>query len=275
MTGFAAGTHLLSLFADPWCRLGRVGKGSQMDRRVADIRRNAFEFVENIQRVSSTGEIMDALGSVLSQHGFDYFCCAFVVPISIEHRRESVLAERLPAGFLDLYHERKYVYDDPALRYCKTTVRPFRWFREAPYDAEREPRAVEVVQSARDFGMLDGFVIPVVSPAGRMGQVWFGGRTLDLPEHQLPALHLMAIYAFDRSLKLHGSPAQHQVSLTPREREILTLAANGKSSWEIGVVLHISSRTVKAHIKHVCQKLGAVTRTQAVMIAVRDKIIQP
>jgi LuxR family quorum sensing-dependent transcriptional regulator len=85
----------------------------------------------------------------------------------------------------------------------------------------------------------------------------------------------MAIYAFDRSLKLHGSPAQHQASLTSREREVLTLAGHGKSSWEIGVVLHISSRTVKEHIKNICRKLDAATRTQAVMIAVRDKIIQP
>ncbi|WP_244485803.1 response regulator transcription factor [Bradyrhizobium tropiciagri] len=55
----------------------------------------------------------------------------------------------------------------------------------------------------------------------------------------------------------------------------MTLAANGKSTWEIGEKLHITSRTVKEHIKHLCRKLGAATRTQAVMIAVRDKIIQP
>jgi LuxR family transcriptional regulator, quorum-sensing system regulator BjaR1 len=91
----------------------------------------------------------------------------------------------------------------------------------------------------------------------------------------LPALHLMAIYAFDRILKLRGSPAPHQASLTPREREILTLVANGKSTWEIGETLHISGRTVKEHIKHLCRRLGAVTRAQAVMIAVRDRIIQP
>jgi LuxR family quorum sensing-dependent transcriptional regulator len=167
------------------------------------------------------------------------------------------------------------VHVDPAFRYAKTVVRPFRWFKEAPYDPEREPRAAEVVQRAGDFGILDGFLIPVASTAGRMGQIWFGGRTLDLPEHQLPALHLMAIYAFDRILRLHGSPARHTAGLTPRELEILTLAANGKSSLEIGEILHISSRTVKAHVKHLCIKLGAVTRTQAVMIAVRDKIIQP
>ena len=45
--------------------------------------------------------------------------------------------------------------------------------------------------------------------------------------------------------------------------------------FPIAEALHISSRTVKEHIKHLCPKLGAVTRTQAVMIAVRDKLIQP
>jgi len=85
----------------------------------------------------------------------------------------------------------------------------------------------------------------------------------------------MTIYAFDRILKLHGSRAQPQARLTPREREILKLVANGKSTWEIGEALHVSSRTVKEHVKNICRKLGAVTRTQAVMIAIRDRIIQP
>ena len=99
------------------------------------------------------------------------------------------LSNRIPEEWLKLYIERDYVHDDPAFRYAKTVVRPFRWFKEAPYDPEREPRAAVVVKRARDFGILDGFLIPVASTAGRMGQIWFGGRTLDLPEHELPALH--------------------------------------------------------------------------------------
>ena len=245
-----------------------------MDGRVADIRRSAFEFIQGIERLSSTGEIMDAMGALLKEHGFEYHCVSFLAT-GTETLEDVLLSNRLPEGWLKLYIEREYVHDDPAFRYAKTVVRPFRWFKESPYDPEREPRAAEVVQRARDFGILDGFLIPVASTAGRMGQIWFGGRTLDLPERQFPALHLMAIYAFDRILKLHGSPARHQARLTPREREILTWVAHGKSTWEIGEVLHISSRTVKEHIKHLCPKLGAVTRTQAVMIAVRDKIIQP
>ena len=245
-----------------------------MDRHVADIRRSAFEFIQGIERLSNTGEIMDAMGALLKKHGFEYHCVSFLATTT-ETLGDVLLSNRLPEEWLKLYIEREYVHDDPAFRYAKTVVRPFRWFKESPYDPEREPRAAEVVQRARDFGILDGFLIPVASTAGRMGQIWFGGRTLDLPERQLPALHLMAIYAFDRILKLHGSPARHQARLTPREREILTWVANGKSSWEIGELLHISSRTVKEHVKNLCRKLDAVTRTQAVMIAVRDKIIQP
>ncbi len=88
------------------------------------------------------------------QYGFDCFCCSYIAPLATEKpARKAVLAERLPRGFLDMYSEAKFVWDDPALRYRRMTVRPFRWLKEAPYDPVREPRAVELVQRARDFGI--------------------------------------------------------------------------------------------------------------------------
>ncbi|WP_027520724.1 LuxR family transcriptional regulator [Bradyrhizobium sp. Ec3.3] len=239
------------------------------------IRSRAFEFVEKVGTLPDAASVVDAMGRVLGQHGFDYFCCTYVAPLSTEPARKAVLAERLPAGFLDMYSKAQYVWDDPALRHCKATVRPFRWFREAPYDPEREPRAAELVRRARDFGMVDGFMIPVASPTGRMGQVYFGGAAIELPDRELPALHLMALYAFDRALRLRGRPDVPQLALSLREREVLTQAALGRSTDEIADALNITGRTVKAHIKSCCEKLGAATRTQAVMIAMRDRIISP
>jgi DNA-binding CsgD family transcriptional regulator len=61
--------------------------------------------------------------------------------------------------------------------------------------------------------------------------------------------------------------------LTPRELEVLTWAARGKSAWEVGEILSISKRTVDEHAVHAMQKLGAVNRTQAVAMAVRDRLI--
>jgi DNA-binding CsgD family transcriptional regulator len=62
-------------------------------------------------------------------------------------------------------------------------------------------------------------------------------------------------------------------SLTPREREVLWWAAQGKSAWEIGEILHIAKRTVDEHTQKATSKLGAVNRTQAVAIALRERLI--
>jgi DNA-binding CsgD family transcriptional regulator len=63
-------------------------------------------------------------------------------------------------------------------------------------------------------------------------------------------------------------------SLTPREVEVLTWAARGKSAWEIGEILHIGKRTVDEHVQTAVRKLGAANRTQAVAIALLNRIIE-
>jgi DNA-binding CsgD family transcriptional regulator len=61
--------------------------------------------------------------------------------------------------------------------------------------------------------------------------------------------------------------------LTLREREVLWWAAQGKSAWEIGEILHIAKRTVDEHTQKAIRKLGAANRTQAVAIALREGVI--
>ena len=61
--------------------------------------------------------------------------------------------------------------------------------------------------------------------------------------------------------------------LTPREREILQLLADGLSNGDVAEQLFISQETVKSHVRHVLTKLEADTRTQAVAIALREAII--
>ena len=62
-------------------------------------------------------------------------------------------------------------------------------------------------------------------------------------------------------------------SLSPRKREVLWWAAQGKSAWEIGEILHIAKRTVDEHTHKAVRKLGAVNRTQAVATALRERLI--
>jgi DNA-binding NarL/FixJ family response regulator len=62
--------------------------------------------------------------------------------------------------------------------------------------------------------------------------------------------------------------------LTGREIEVLQQIASGKRNRDIADCLFISEETVKVHIKHIMEKLGASDRTESVAIAVRRGIIQ-
>ena len=62
-------------------------------------------------------------------------------------------------------------------------------------------------------------------------------------------------------------------SLTTREVEVLRQIAGGNRNRDIAELLFISEETVKVHIKHIMEKLGASDRTQAIAIAVRRGII--
>jgi DNA-binding NarL/FixJ family response regulator len=76
-----------------------------------------------------------------------------------------------------------------------------------------------------------------------------------------------------------AGPLLHQASqqnrgldaLTSREREILAELAHGRSNREIARALHVSEKTVKAHVSSVLAKLGVQDRTQAALFAVRHE----
>jgi DNA-binding NarL/FixJ family response regulator len=60
-------------------------------------------------------------------------------------------------------------------------------------------------------------------------------------------------------------------ALTGREREVLAELAQGRSNREIARALHVSEKTVKAHVSSVLAKLGVQDRTQAALFAVRHE----
>ena len=63
--------------------------------------------------------------------------------------------------------------------------------------------------------------------------------------------------------------------LTSREREVLTLIAQGRANKRIALELGISEKTVKTHVGHVLAKLGVSDRTQAALLAVREGLVRP
>jgi len=88
-----------------------------------------------------------------------------------------------------------------------------------------------------------------------------------------PAVTRRLVEAFIRTAPAHA-PGELR-DLTPREIEVLTLVARGRSNSEIAADLVLSEATVKTHVKHVLAKLGARDRVQAVVFAYEAGLVTP
>ncbi len=67
-------------------------------------------------------------------------------------------------------------------------------------------------------------------------------------------------------------PQRAGAALTPREREVLTLLAEGASNRDIAKALVVSERTARTHVSAILSKLGLASRTQAALWAVREGV---
>jgi PAS domain S-box-containing protein len=89
-----------------------------------------------------------------------------------------------------------------------------------------------------------------------------------------PSRHLIALREIrPRALPLVTSDDQTVPRLTPREREVLQLAADGRSTRDIAGLLVVSPGTVKTHLQHIYAKLDARDRASAVATAMRLGLI--
>jgi len=90
-----------------------------------------------------------------------------------------------------------------------------------------------------------------------------------------PRVNDMVLAGFlgkDRSSMSNPRPALPE--LTPREREVIQLLAEGKSSKEVASVLNLSTKTAETHRSNIMRKLGLHSIRDLVLYAVKNNIIQ-
>jgi LuxR family quorum-sensing system transcriptional regulator CciR len=107
---------------------------------------------------------------------------------------------------------------------------------------------------------------PCVSQAARfLGCCSFLMRKgASLPAESFAAAHYIASLAFEAAGRVDRAPPGRP-RLTPRQRDCMVLAAQGKSDWEIGRLLGISESTVHKHIEDAKRRFGVSTRIQLVV----------
>jgi two-component system NarL family response regulator len=92
-----------------------------------------------------------------------------------------------------------------------------------------------------------------------------------------PSMAAKLLTEFAALAKHEGEERTQQVpppKLTDREMEVLRLVARGMNNRDIAKELFISENTVKNHVRNILEKLQIHSRMEAVMIAVREKLIE-
>ncbi len=180
-----------------------------------------------------------------------------------------------PKGWLSEFNSRNYMQVDIVVRDNFLHFKPQHWAETKRKLNEKK----EIISLCEDYGMSDGYSHgsrPML--AGQHGSMFcFSGpsvvydrRSETILEIIVPHLHL-ALSAVSR-VKQMGTGDIH---FSAREKEVLNWLKQGKSSWDISVILGISQSTVNFHVYNVMNKLGATNRPQAVAVATHMGIIAP
>lgn len=166
---------------------------------------------------------------------------------------------------------------DPIRSAIRYGLEPVRW---RDYEERWGMSATEVAmwRRARDIGLRDGLTVPLHDPPskryGALSVLHFGRRTefddwIGAHRGMLGSAAYLAHLAISNATPL----ASEAGPLSDRERQCLALVAEGLSSKLIGKRLRLSPRTVELHVARAMRRLGAVNRSHAVALALRQKIL--
>lgn len=131
----------------------------------------------------------------------------------------------------------------------------------------------EYVFEALEAG-ASGFLLKDAEPEDivrAVRNVAAGNGTLD----QAVTRRVLREFSRRRALQRVSASAEAAGHLTPREREILELLAQGMSNDEIAATLTVEVSTIKSHLVRILPKLGVRSRLQAVVWAYQNKVVTP
>jgi DNA-binding CsgD family transcriptional regulator len=175
----------------------------------------------------------------------------------------------------DIFIERKYYLQDPALLVCQHTNTPFPWVQIPRLLPVMSPRQHIILGEAGRHGLVNGFTLPVGvmgEPHGCCSFVCNG--ELPSPWH-CRAAALIGAEAFHEARRLHGFPARAKTmpQLSDRKLECLELLAIGKTDPEIALILGIKLCTVHTYMVQLRQAFDVYSRTQLTAEALRFGLI--
>lgn len=228
-------------------------------------------FIELCHGNTACIESMEAaFRATVQELGFRYYaCCSHVDPL--DHPSHAVVLHNYPSAWVQHYSDEKLHRIDPVLQLAERQQAPFFW--DEPFSARSiTEEQQEMLAEAAAFGLAHGYTVPIdISwiPGSIRASCSVVPESDAIDAGSYFTIGVMALYLYTcvgaARAPRNGAGTVIPPELTPRERQCLALAAQGKDDWSIGRVLSLSQHTVHSHIERIKQRYRVATRVQAVV----------
>lgn len=213
------------------------------------------EIMHQLRSVQSKDQLPTLTSAIKSLIPYQFAACG---DFNTQQRAFQILHTNYNAELHELYVSQGYA-SDPSIQLLQQTGISLVSSEDSPDLVT--PR--EVTNLKLDFGIKSCLSFGV---RGVLGQcTWFVYSNFDQKllwklrtMMQILGPHFHLAYMRATTWAENHRPRQRKIELTSREEEIMRWVAEGKTNWEISVILNVSLNTIKFHLKNIYQKLGGV-----------------
>jgi DNA-binding CsgD family transcriptional regulator len=229
----------------------------------------------SVLQAQSREEFRDEVVRFSRRLGFETVSAITVVDRGLGDS-EFIHVDNTPDAFSQTYGDPQLQRRDPVMQHIRRQSVPIVWDQET-YVTQG---AADLWEQQASFGFRTGIAMALHMPEGRHFLLGVDrDRPLTEDAHELQRLvadlQLFAVHAQESAVRLLVPSASQpeRPALTPRELETLRWTMDGKTAWEVGVILGISERTAVLHVNNAMHKLGCINKHQAVLKALRLGLI--
>ena len=185
---------------------------------------------------------------------------------------QQVFTQHMNKDWPEIYQKNAFWHDDYVLAEISKNAEPVEWQSAAKqckninrefkglYEEHVGKQGLSIQNTA-----LDGItILSLVMPED----------TISVEHHSILSYLTPHIHEVFNRTGENQRKNLHAPHLSKREQEVMHWAKEGKSSWDISMILAISERTVKFHFSNVFKKLDVVNRPQAIAKAIFHGIIK-
>lgn len=215
----------------------------------------------------STQIFFDYFAGKSREAGFEYCAFGMILPIPVSNRK-LVFHNNYPRAWWEKYEGNNYLRVDPTVRHALTSTAPILWTSDA------FSSALELWEEANSHGLKHGLALPARDARGTIGLLSLARNVqsvapAELVDSSARMHHMAQVLLVGMTDRILPTALPESLSrLTPREKEVMRWTADGKTSFEIGMILSISIGAVNFHVNNAVAKLDSCNKIQAVVKAV-------